>query len=79
VETKDAEAGLNPATVIVSGIGFGALEAGAAAMQRDAGVPAVIASVIEALIILVLATAQRRRWLAERAPVRPAPMAAETT
>ena len=70
-------ANLNPAAVIVSGIGFGALEAGAAAMQRDAGVPAVIASVIEALIILVLAAAQRRRWLADRAPA-PQAGAAET-
>jgi simple sugar transport system permease protein len=71
-------ANLNPAGVIVSGIGFGALEAGAAAMQRDAGVPAVIASVIEALIILVLATAQRRRWLATEAAVVVAPPVAET-
>lgn len=71
-------ANLNPAGVIVSGIGFGALEAGAAAMQRDAGVPAVIASVIEALIILVLATAQRRRWFANEAPVVAAPTIAET-
>lgn len=55
-------ANLNPAGVIVSGIGFGALEAGAAAMQRDAGVPAVIVSVVEALIILLLATAHQRRW-----------------
>jgi general nucleoside transport system permease protein len=70
-------ANLNPAAVIVSGIGFGALEAGAAAMQRDAGVPAVIASVIEALIILVLATAQRRRWFADAAPASQ-PVAAET-
>ena len=55
-------ANLNPVGVVISGIGFGALEAGAAAMQRDAGVPAVIASVVEAVIILVLATAQRHRW-----------------
>jgi general nucleoside transport system permease protein len=59
-------ANLNPAGVIVSGVGFGALEAGAAAMQRDAGVPAVIVSVVEAVIILVLATAQRHRWFARR-------------
>jgi general nucleoside transport system permease protein len=49
-------ANLNPLGVVVSGIGFGALEAGAAAMQRDAGVPAVMASVIEATIILLIAT-----------------------
>jgi len=71
-------AGLNPAAVIVSGVGFGALEAGAAAMQRDAGVPAVIASVIEALIILVLAAAQRRRWLADDVSVVLAPTFVET-
>jgi ABC-type uncharacterized transport system permease subunit len=53
-------ANLNPAGVIVSGIGFGALEAGAAAMQRDAGVPAVVVSVVEAIIILVVAAAQVR-------------------
>jgi xylan 1,4-beta-xylosidase len=35
---------VDPGAIIVSGIGFGALEAGAAAMQRDAGVPAVIAT-----------------------------------
>ena len=40
--------------VIVAGIFFGALEAGATGMQRDAGVPAVVASVIEAAVILLL-------------------------
>jgi general nucleoside transport system permease protein len=53
-------ANLNPAGVIVSGIGFGALEAGAAAMQRDAGVPAAIVAVIEAMVILLLAASQLR-------------------
>lgn len=62
-------ANLNPAAVVVSGIGFGALEAGAAAMQRDAGVPAVLASVIEAAIILVLATTRMRPGRASPAPV----------
>ena len=50
-------ANLNPAAVAITGIGFGALEAGAAAMQRDANVPAVVASVAEAIIIIVLAVA----------------------
>lgn len=45
---------LDPLLTAVSGILFGALEAGAAAMQRDAGVPSVLASVVEASIILVL-------------------------
>lgn len=51
-------ANLNPAGVIASGIGLGALEAGAASMQRDAGVPAVIVSVIVAVLILLLAASQ---------------------
>jgi len=45
---------LNPLLTAVSSILFGALEAGAAAMQRDAGVPSVLASVVEASIILLL-------------------------
>lgn len=44
---------LDPLGVIASGLLFGALEAGASAMQRDAGVPSVTVSVVEALIILV--------------------------
>lgn len=47
-------AGLHPLGVIVSSILFGALEAGAAAMQRDAGVPAVLASLVEALVVLAV-------------------------
>jgi len=46
-------AGLEPYAVIASGILFGALEAGAAAMQRDAGVPSVVVSVVEATLILI--------------------------
>ncbi len=53
-------ANLNPAGVLASGIGFGALEAGAASMQRDAGVPSVIVWVVEAVLILVLAALQVR-------------------
>ena len=44
--------GLNPLGIIVSSILFGALGAGADAMQRDAGVPAEFASVAAALVIL---------------------------
>ncbi len=47
-------AGLNPLAVVVSAIFLGALAAGAAAMQREAGVPSVMVSVVEALIILAL-------------------------
>lgn len=52
---------LDPRGVIAAGILFGALEAGATGMQRDANVPAVVASAIEAaLILLLLATAAIR-------------------
>ena len=47
-------AGLHPLAVVASGIFFGALEAGAAGMQRDAGVPAVAVSVVEAAIVLAI-------------------------
>jgi len=54
-------ADLNPLGVIVSGILFGALESGASALQRDANVPATMATVLEAtLILLVMAGAYIR-------------------
>jgi simple sugar transport system permease protein len=43
---------LHPLAIMLSALLFGALEAGAAAMQRDANVPSVLASVVEALIVL---------------------------
>jgi len=49
---------LNAAAVIVSGIAFGALEAGGTAMQRDAGVPAVVVSIVEAGVILAMVVFQ---------------------
>jgi simple sugar transport system permease protein len=57
-------AGLHPFGVVIAGILFGALEAGAGAMQREAGVPAVAVYVVEAVIIVValLATAPRAGW-----------------
>jgi ABC-type uncharacterized transport system permease subunit len=45
---------LQPLAIVVTGVLFGALEAGAAAMQREAGVPAVAVYVVEGAIILVL-------------------------
>ena len=45
---------LNPLLTALSGMLFGALEAGASAMQRDAGVPSVLATVVEASVILLL-------------------------
>lgn len=56
-------AGLDPLAVAASGIMFGALESGAAAMQRDAGVPSVLVSVVEAVIILAAVAARSGgRW-----------------
>lgn len=59
---------LHPAAVVVTGVLFGALEAGAGAMQRDAGVPAVAVYVVEAVVIVVvlLAEAGTRRAIASR-------------
>jgi simple sugar transport system permease protein len=54
-------AGLNPLGVIGTGILFGGLETAASTMQRNAGIPATTASVIEAIVILaVIAIAQIR-------------------
>ena len=52
---------LRPGLVLVSAVLFGALEAGAAAMQRDAAVPAVAVQVVEAVVILVMLLSMRRR------------------
>ena len=51
---------LNPLGVIASGVVFGALESGASAMQRDAGVPSVVVSIAEAVIIILLVLFWRR-------------------
>jgi ABC-type uncharacterized transport system permease subunit len=60
---------LHPLGVIATGVLFGALEAGAGAMQRDAGVPAVAVYVVEAVVIIVvlLAETSARRAAARRA------------
>ena len=50
---------LDPRAIIGSGIAFGALEAGASAMQRDAGVPAAAVSVVEAVMIIALVMLSR--------------------
>jgi ABC-type uncharacterized transport system permease subunit len=74
-------AGLHPIGVVVAGVLFGALEAGAGAMQRDAGVPSVAVYVVQAVVIIVamLATAPRGGWLGTRVVLRkrtPLPKAA---
>jgi ABC-type uncharacterized transport system permease subunit len=49
---------LEPVAVLLTGLVFGALEAGGAAMQRDAGVPSVAVYVVEGVVILVLLLAE---------------------
>lgn len=49
---------LRPSGIVVTGILFGALEAGAGAMQRDAGVPSVAVYVVEAVVIVVVLLAE---------------------
>ena len=51
--------GLRPGGVVVAGLFFGALEGGASAMQRQAGIPAVWVDVVEALVILTVLAADR--------------------
>ena len=54
-------AGLHPLGVLATGLLFGALEAGALSMQREAAVPAVVVNVVEALLVLlILAVAKWR-------------------
>jgi simple sugar transport system permease protein len=62
---------LHPLGVIASAVLFGALEAGATAMQRDAGVPSTVAAVVEAAIVLAVVAAAAAR--------RPAPVPDEET
>ncbi len=50
---------LRPMAIVVAALLFGALEAGAGAMQRDAGVPAVAVMVVEAVVILAMVLGQR--------------------
>lgn len=52
---------LHPLVIIASALLFGALEAGAAAMQRDANVPSVLVAVVEALIVLGVLAFERTR------------------
>jgi simple sugar transport system permease protein len=60
---------LNAAAVIASALLFAALEAGATAMQRDAGVPSVLVKAVEALVVLAVLGADtwRRRHAVQRA------------
>jgi simple sugar transport system permease protein len=53
---------LHPGGMVVTALLFGGLQAGAGAMQRDAGVPAVAVQVVQAVVIIamLLGTRQRR-------------------
>jgi simple sugar transport system permease protein len=60
---------LDPVAVVLAGVLFGALEGGAGAMQRDAGVPAVWVNAVQAVLILAvlgLAEMQRRAGMKAR-------------
>jgi simple sugar transport system permease protein len=52
---------LHPFGVVVAGLLFGALEAGAGAMQREADVPAVAVYVVEAVVILAVLLSESAR------------------
>jgi len=60
---------LDPLATIFTGLLFAALEAGASAMQREAGVPAVSVFIVEAVIIIVvlLSDVSRRKAIARGA------------
>ncbi|HET7583976.1 MAG TPA: ABC transporter permease [Gemmatimonadaceae bacterium] len=55
-------AGLHPLGTVAAGILFGALNAGTLAMQRDAGVPAVVAFIVEGALILIALAAMHRQF-----------------
>ena len=60
---------LDPWRVGMTAVLFGALEAGAGAMQRDAGVPSTLVSVIEAALILAAVAVQSIRLRRQAAGV----------
>ncbi len=65
---------LHPAGVVAAGILFGALEAGAGAMQRDAGIPSVAVYVVEAVVIVVIVLADAHLRRAPRQAAEPTPI-----
>lgn len=62
---------LHPLAVILSAIAFGALEAGAASMQRSAGVPSVVVWVVEGILLLALIFSDRLRDRIATSPASP--------
>jgi simple sugar transport system permease protein len=63
---------LHPLAIVPSAILFGALESGALAMQRDAGIPSVVVTAVEAVLVLALLLAERWRTAGQR-PNEPEP------
>jgi general nucleoside transport system permease protein len=57
---------LHALAVLLTAFLFGALEAGATAMQRDAGVPSVLVSIVEAGVVLTLVAWGRHRIVGGR-------------
>jgi len=71
---------LNVLGVLLTGTLLGALQTGGAAMQRDAGVPSVLVSIVEAILILAMVVGAGRSLHERR--VRPAgapPVSARST
>ncbi len=66
---------LQPLAVLAAGILFGALEAGAGAMQREAGIPAVLVYVVEAMVIIGVLLGDAASKRAPAQAVGPAPAA----
>ena len=66
-------AGLNPLFVLATGVFFGALEGGAGAMQRVAGVPYTWVTAVEALVILSVLAVDRVRARSAAWAVRSGP------
>ncbi len=64
----------HPLGIIATGLLFGALEAGAGAMQREAGIPSVAVAIVQAVIIVVVLVgdAYRRRQVAGAGSPNPA-------
>jgi len=67
---------LDPWRVAVTAVLFGGLEAGAGAMQRDAGVPSTLVTVIEAALILAVLAVGALRRRSAAADVATTPIAA---
>ncbi len=70
---------LDPLAVLLTGTLLGALQAGGAAMQRDAGVPSVLVSIVEAVLILAMVAGAGRSLFTRGMIVRPTPKPASGT